>query len=102
MSDNERPETVAFRDLEQLVRHLGDELAGFRRRALLAESRLRDLESQDAQPDVREQRELTERLTELEHENAALRGRLESATARTRQMLERVRFIRQQAQGAER
>ena len=102
MSDNERPETVAFRDLEQLVRHLGDELAGFRRRALLAESRLRDLESQDAQPDVREQRELTERVTELEHENAALRGRLESATARTRQMLERVRYIRQQAQGAER
>jgi hypothetical protein len=102
MSDNVRPETLAFRDLEQLVRHLGDELAGFRRRALLAESRLRDLESEGAQPDVRQQRELTERVTQLEHENAGLRGRLDSATARTRQMLERVRFIRQQAQGAER
>ena len=102
MSDHERPETLAFRDLEQLVRHLGDELAGFRRRALLAESRLREVESQDAQPDVRQQRELTERVTQLEHENAVLRGRLDSATARTRQMLERVRFMRQQAQGAER
>jgi hypothetical protein len=102
MSDNERPESVAFRELEQLVRHLGDELAGFRRRALLAESRLRELESEDAQPDVAQQRALTERVTQLEHENAGLRGRLDSATARTRQMLERVRFIRQQAQGAER
>jgi len=102
MSDNERPEIVAFRDLEQLVRHLGDELAGFRRRALLAESRLRELEIEDRAPDVTQQRALDERVTELEHENAVLRARLDSATERTRQMLERVRFIRQQAQKAER
>jgi hypothetical protein len=101
MSDNARPETTAFRELEQLVRHLGDELAGFRRRALLAESRLRDLESEELQP-VAQQLELSERVTQLEHENAVLRGRLDSATARTKQMLDRVRFIRQQAQGAER
>ena len=102
MSDSERPEIVAFRDLEQLVRHLGDELAGFRRRALLAESRLRDLESEERAPEVTQQRALDERVTELEHENAVLRARLESATERTRQMLERVRFIRQQAQKVER
>ena len=102
MSDSERPEIVAFRDLEQLVRHLGDELAGFRRRALVAESRLRDLESEEQAPDVKQQRVLDERVTELEHENAVLRARLDSATERTRQMLERVRFIRQQAQRAER
>jgi hypothetical protein len=102
MSDSERPEIVAFRDLEQLVRHLGDELAGFRRRALLAESRLRDLETEEQAPDVTQQRALDDRVTELEHENAVLRARLESATERTRQMLERVRFIRQQAQKAER
>jgi len=101
MSDNARPETVAFRELEQLVRHLGDELAGFRRRALVAESKLRELESDESRPAVN-QRELSERVTQLEHENAVLRGRLESATARTKQMLDRVRFIRQQAQGAER
>jgi hypothetical protein len=102
MSDNERPEIVAFRELEQHVRHLGDELAGFRRRALLAESRLRELETEERAPDVAQQRALDERVTELEHENAILRARLESATERTRQMLERVRFIRQQAQRAER
>ena len=36
---------------------------------------------------------------ELEQENAALKGRLEAATARTRSMLERVHFLRQQTQG---
>jgi hypothetical protein len=102
MSDSERPEIVAFRDLEQLVRHLGDELAGFRRRALVAESRLRELEAEDRTPDATEQLALDERVTALEHENAVLRARLDAATERTRQMLERVRFIRQQAQRAER
>jgi len=102
MSDSERPEIVAFRDLEQLVRHLGDELAGFRRRALLAESRLKEFDSEERAPDMTQQVALDERITELEHENAVLRARLESATERTRQMLERVRFIRQQAQKVER
>jgi hypothetical protein len=102
MSDSERPEALAFRELEQLVRHLGDELAAFRRRALLAEARVRDLESEEAQPDVRQQRALGDRVNQLEHDNEVLRGRLEAATARTKAMLERVRFIRQQAQGAER
>jgi hypothetical protein len=102
MSDSERPEITAFHELEQLLRHLGDELAGFRRRALLAESRVRELESEETEPDVREQRALSERVNRIEEENSVLRSRLESATARTRQMLERVRFIRQQAQGAER
>ena len=68
----------------------------------MAESRLRELESEDRTPEVTQQRALDERVTELEHENAVLRARLESATERTRQMLERVRFIRQQAQRAER
>lgn len=99
MSDSARPDIVAFRELEALVRHLGDELAGFRRRALLAEARVRELEAQGATPVVQERRELSDRVTELEHDNAALRGRVESATARTTQMLDRVRFIRQQAQG---
>ena len=45
MSDSVRPETTAFAELEQLVKHLGDELASFRRRALQAEARLKSLES---------------------------------------------------------
>ena len=75
MSDSERPEALAFRELEQLVRHLGDELAGFRRRALVAEARVRELESIESQPGIRQQRELGDRLNQLEHDNAILRGR---------------------------
>jgi len=102
MSDSERPEALAFRELEQLVRHLGDELAGFRRRALLAEARVRELESEESQPEIRQHRAMGDQVTQLEHDNAVLRGRLDAATARTKAMLDRVRFIRQQAQGAER
>ena len=103
MSDSARPEITAFREMETLVRHLADELAGFRRRALLAEARVREVESQGTAPVVQEKRELSDRVTQLEHENAALKGRVDAATARTQQMLDRVRFIRQQAQsGGER
>ena len=96
MSDSARPEVAAFAELELLVRHLGDELAGFRRRALVAEARIRELD--DAGDPARPRRDLAQRCSELERDNAALTARVDVATARTRQMLERVRFIRQQTQ----
>ncbi len=43
-SDRVRPEVTAFRELDTLVRNLGDQLAGYRRRALSAEARTRELE----------------------------------------------------------
>jgi hypothetical protein len=98
MSDNVRSEITAVRELETLVHHLADELAGFRRRALTAEARVRELEIQAAQPARQQQRQLTERVKELEHDNAALSARLDAATMRATQMLDRVRFIRQQSQ----
>ena len=39
-----RPDLAAFRELDTLVRNLSDQLAGYRRRALAAESRVRELE----------------------------------------------------------
>ena len=45
----------------------------------------------------------TQKVSELERENAELRSRLDAASERTRQMLERMRFLRQQQErGAER
>jgi hypothetical protein len=99
MFDSARPEVTAFHELETLVRHLGDELAGFRRRALAAEARLRELEGKGKQPAMQQQRQLAERCSALEHENAALKSRLDAATVRAHEMLDRVRFIRQQTQG---
>jgi predicted nucleic acid-binding Zn-ribbon protein len=84
-----RPEVTAFQDLAQLVRHLEDELASFRRRALSAEARVKELE-QVAGGDPSD-------VSALRDENAQLKARLEGATARTTQLLERVRFVRQQA-----
>ena len=99
MSDSVRPEVAAFQELEPLVRHLGDELARFRHRALVAEARLRELDGKGLQPAIRHQRELADRCAVLEHENAALKVRLDAAITRAGQMLDRVRFIRQQTQG---
>ncbi|MDB4869401.1 MAG: hypothetical protein JWL97_600 [Gemmatimonadales bacterium] len=95
MSDSVRPETAAFAELEQLVKHLGDELASFRRRALQAEARLKTLESTGVKGVVS-----PERVHFLEKENAGLTTRLESARTRTQQMIDRVRFLRQQHDGA--
>jgi cell shape-determining protein MreC len=96
-SDSERPETAAFAELQQLVRHLGDELASFRRRALQAEARVKAMEIAAGGP-----RMSPERIDQLEQENADLRKRLDSARERTKQVLDRVRFLRQQHEGATR
>ena len=95
MSDSVRPETAAFAELEQLVKHLGDEMASFRRRALQAEAKLKGLESTGVKGVVS-----PERVQYLERENAGLTTRLDAARARTQQMIDRVRFLRQQHDGA--
>lgn len=110
--------TPAFLELQRLVRHMTDELASFRRRAFQAEARVRELEQElaaaqarhaEATPvrvaasDVGPTTDLTEaggRVVDLERENADLRGRLEQATQRTRSLLDRVRFLRQQEEAA--
>jgi hypothetical protein len=78
-----------------LVKHLGDELASFRRRALQAEARVKSLESTGVKGVVS-----PERVQFLEKENAGLASRLDAARARTQQMIDRVRFLRQQHDGA--
>ena len=93
-SDNERPDEIAFIELQRLVRHLGDELASFRRRALHAESRLKAIEGSAGTP-----RMAPERVERIERENADLRKRVDAARSRTRQILDRVRFLRQQHEG---
>jgi hypothetical protein len=95
VSDSVRPEVAAFAELEQLVKHLGDELASFRRRALQAEARIKSLESTGVKGVVS-----PERVQFLETENAGLTSRLDAARARTQQMIDRVRFLRQQHDGA--
>lgn len=96
MSDSVRPEK-AFAELQQLVRHLGGELASFRRRAQQAEAKVKEFETKSSVGSVSPQR-----IQKLERENAELTKRLNAARTRTRQMVERVRFLRQQHEGAAR
>lgn len=96
MSDQERPEAATYRDLQSVVRSLIDELAGFRKRALAAEAKLKGYESATGSS-----AKTGARLAALEEENARLRSQVERARTSTRGMLDKVRFLRQQAQAAE-
>jgi len=82
---------LAFTELEQLVRNLGEELSVFRKRAQAAEARLKALGATSAGDATAE-----ERVSALEAENAKLRARLDEAAGKTRAMLDRARFLRQQ------
>jgi hypothetical protein len=95
MSAHERPETGALKELEALVRNLGEELAVFRRRAIAAEAQLKESpapKGRAAAPSARGAE------SELEIENETLKARLGRAEERVRQMMDRVRFLRQQLQ----
>ncbi len=153
-----RPEVTAFRELDALVRNLSDQLAGYRRRAMTSEARVRQLDlmlasardsigTAQAQQAVSQQalsaleaklvraesatreseaqrvssvRSAAAQVAEarasaaatvgaapasdadLIRENAELRALLAAARERTTQLVERVRFLRQQiAQGAD-
>ncbi len=91
----QNPETTAFNDLEKLVHRLTEELANFRKRALQSEAKLKAYEA-SAKGDA----PTPERARALQTENQDLRHRLEVADARARQMLDRVRFLRQQHEQA--
>ncbi len=107
------PSAASFDELERAVRSLGEELSFFRRRALDAERRLRELTAH-APPvsggsvpapafiaDPGQSAGLRDRVAALEAENGELRDRLAEAAERTRALADRVRFVRQQQQLAE-
>ena len=96
MSDHVLPENPQFAQLSRLVRRLGEELASYRKRALSAEAKLRTLEEDAA----RVAGTSPKRVLELERENAELHQRLTVAQARSEKMLARVRFLKQQRDGA--
>src|SRR3954470_24300726 len=75
MSDNDRVENDAVRELGVLVKHLAEELASFRRRALIAEARVKELESHEGGAVGFE---LASRVSRLEQDNEQLQVKLEA------------------------
>ena len=91
MSDFENSEFAALADLEDVIKHVSDELASWRRRALKAESERTGL---GADHDVVG---LKERIVGLESQNQELERRLDAARARLQDLLKRLRFLEEQA-----
>ena len=96
MADHALPENPRFAELSRLVRRLGEELAGYRKRALTAEARLRALEEEASDAAALP----TRAARELQKENVQLKQRLEAARIRTEKLLARMRFLQQQRDGA--
>ncbi len=89
-SAGERPDLEALHELEDVLRLLTEELAGWRRRALTAESRVADAARMGEGGDG------AGRLHELEEENAGLERRLVTARTQVEEILGRLRFLEQQ------
>ena len=87
MSYDERPEFRALADLQDVLRHVTDELSAWRRRAQRAEGAL------GAGHDVVAHRE---RVLELEASNRDLTERLEAARGRVEDLVKRLQFLEEQ------
>jgi FtsZ-binding cell division protein ZapB len=95
----ERPDQPALSDLEQVVHHLAEELAGWRRRTLKAEGELQQARANGgvlAGPELTQARQ---RVVELETENQSLRLRIDAAKDRLRALAGRLSFLEQHGGG---
>jgi predicted RNase H-like nuclease (RuvC/YqgF family) len=96
-SSPERPEDAALLELEAVLRAVGEEMVALRRRAQVAEARIRELErGEQLKLDTLSSSPANERVSDLERENGELQGRLDSARERAAELADRLRFLRQQ------
>lgn len=95
----DRPDVKALGELEALLRHVGEELAAWRRRTLKAEAELAEARAHGGVVAGPELKEMRQRAAELEHENQALRSRIDAAKERLRTLAARLSFLEQQSGG---
>ena len=95
----ERPDLRALEELERVLRHVGEELAAWRRRALTAEAELQEARAHGGVVAGPELKEARQRVLELETENQALRQRIDAAKERLRALASRLSFLEQQSGG---
>jgi FtsZ-binding cell division protein ZapB len=97
--DYERPDQKALSELERVVQHLAEELAGWRRRTLKAEGELQQARANGtvlAGPELDQARQ---RVVELETENQVLRKRIDAAKDRLQVIAGRLSFLEQHGGG---
>lgn len=92
----ERPDFRALDELETLLRHVGEELATWRRRSLKAEAELQEYKTtKGAGPAGPELVQSRQRIIELEMENQQFRQRIEAARERVATIESRLTFLSQ-------
>lgn len=91
----ERPDFRALDELEQLLRHVGEELAAWRRRSLKAEAELQEFKTKGTGPAGPELLQSRQRVIDLEVENQVLRQRIEAARERVATIESRLTFLSQ-------
>lgn len=90
-----RPDLLALDELERVLSHLGEELSGWRRRCLKAETELQSVKGKEGMVPGDELVRLRARLLDLERENLELGARLDRAREMVGQLQQRMAFVEQ-------
>ena len=93
--DGERSDAPVLDQLETILRHVADELALWRARAVKAEAELK--ESAGRGPTPKLDPETRGRVADLEQENKTLKQRVDAARTRVHDLLSRLTFLEEQA-----
>jgi hypothetical protein len=98
--DGERADAQVLDQLETILRHVADELAGWRARAVKAEGELKESGGRGGAAAAKPDAETRNRVADLEQENKTLRQRVEAARLRVHDLLSRLTFLEEQAREA--
>ena len=98
--DGERADAQVLDQLETILRHVAEELAGWRARAVKAEGELKESAGRGGGSAAKPDPETRNRVADLEQENKTLRQRVEAARLRVHDLLSRLTFLEEQAREA--
>jgi chromosome segregation ATPase len=102
--DGERADAQVLDQLETILRHVADELAVWRARAVKAEGELKESGGRSGGGGggaaAKSDAEARNRVADLEQENKTLRQRVEAARLRVHDLLSRLTFLEEQAREA--
>jgi cell division protein FtsB len=98
--DGERADAQVLDQLETILRHVADELAVWRARAVKAEGELKESGGRGGVAAAKSDAEARTRVADLEQENKTLRQRVEAARLRVHDLLSRLTFLEEQAREA--
>lgn len=100
MYNYERPDLPLLTELERLLGHVSEELAGWRRRCLKAEAELETLRAGTNPRSGPNLVKARQRVVELEEENRELLERIDAARSRVQAIGERLVFLGDREDGA--